>query len=100
MIAEVQDAPSSDAPTLGEAIFDEPATDELPPLLSELGGQLHELPEVTDLISRAIADDPPLTIKDGGIIRVGFDPALDELRRGATKGKDWIAQLQKEESKK
>ncbi len=100
LIAEVQDAPSSDALTLGEAIFDEPATDELPPLLSELGGQLHELPEVTDLISRAIADEPPLTIKDGGIIRVGFDPALDELRRGATEGKDWIAQLQKEESKK
>jgi len=100
LIAEVQDTPSSDAPTLGEAIFDEPATDELPPLLNELGGQLHELPEVTDLISRAIADEPPLTIKDGGIIRVGFDPALDELRRGATEGKDWIAQLQKEESKK
>ena len=98
LIAEVQDTPSSDAPTLGEAIFDEPATDELPPLLNELGGQLHELPEVTDLISRAIADEPPLTIKDGGIIRDGFDPALDELRRAATEGKDWIAQLQREES--
>ncbi|MEE2947439.1 MAG: DNA mismatch repair protein MutS, partial [Verrucomicrobiota bacterium] len=100
LIAEVQDAPSADAPTLSEAIFDEPETDGPPPLLSELGGQLHELPEVTELISRAIADEPPLTIKDGGIIRDGFDPALDELRQAATEGKDWIAQLQQEESEK
>ena len=88
------------APTLSEEIFDDAEPDGPPPLLSELGGQLHELPEVTGLISRAIADEPPLTIKDGGIIREGFDPALDELRRGATEGKDWIAQLQKEESEK
>ena len=100
MIAEVQRAIDPVAPTLSEEIFDDAEPDGPPPLLSELGGQLHELPEVTGLISRAIADEPPLTIKDGGIIREGFDPALDELRRGATEGKDWIAQLQKEESEK
>ena len=100
MIAEVQRAIDPVAPTLSEEVFDEAEPDAEPPLLSELGGQLHELPEVTGLISRAIADEPPLTIKDGGIIREGFDPALDELLRGATEGKAWIAQLQKEESQK
>ena len=64
-----------------------------------MGGQLHELPEVADLVSRAIADDPPMALKDG-IIREGFDPALDELRRGATEGKNWIAKLQQEEMEK
>ena len=100
LIAKAQDAPGSGEPTLSEAIFEDAESDGPTPLLSELGGQLHELPEVTDLISRAIADEPPMTIKDGGIIRDGFDPALDELRRAATEGKDWIAQLQKEESEK
>ncbi|MCP4026671.1 MAG: DNA mismatch repair protein MutS, partial [Sphingomonas sp.] len=100
LITEAQDAPGPGEPTLSEAIFEDAETDGPPPLLSELGGQLHELPEVTDLISRAIADEPPLTIKDGGIIRDSFDPALDELRRASTEGKDWIAQLQKEESEK
>ena len=55
---------------------------------------------MADLVSRAIADDPPMALKDGGIIREGFDPALDELRRGATEGKDWIAKLQQEEMEK
>ena len=100
LIADAQSGVDPIAPTLSEEIFDDAEPDGLPPLLSELGGELHELPEVTDLISRAIVDDPPMALKDGGIIRKGFDPALDELRSGATEGKDWIAQLQKEESEK
>ena len=100
LIADVQSGVDPIAPTLSEEIFDDAEPDGLPPLLSELGGELHELPEVTDLISRAIVDDPPMALKDGGIIRKGFDPALDELRSGATEGKNWIAQLQKGESEK
>ena len=100
LIANVQNGVDPIAPTLSEELFDDAEPDGLPPLLSELGGELHELPEVTDLISRAIVDDPPMALKDGGIIRKGFDPALDELRSGATEGKDWIAQLQKGESEK
>ena len=100
LIADAQSGVDPIAPTLSEEIFDDAEPDGLPPLLSELGGELHELPEVTDLISRAIVDDPPMALKDGGIIRKGFDPALDELRSGATEGKDWIAQLQKGESEK
>ena len=100
LIADVQNGVDPIAPTLSEELFDDAEPDGLPPLLSELGGELHDLPEVTDLISRAIVDDPPMALKDGGIIRKGFDPALDELRSGATEGKDWIAQLQKGESEK
>jgi DNA mismatch repair protein MutS len=50
-----------------------------------------------ELISRAIVDDPPLAVKEGGMIRDGFDAALDELRNATRGGKDWIAKLQQQE---
>ena len=96
MIIELQQTSNPIEPHLSEDVFEQD-TDEPPPLLSQLGGQLHELPEVADLVSRAIVDDPPMTLKDGGIIREGFDAVLDDLRLGATEGKDWIARLQQEE---
>jgi DNA mismatch repair protein MutS len=65
--------------------------------LTELSAQLTELPELVDLISRAIADEPPLALKEGGLIRDGFDAALDELRAATRGGKDWIAKLQQDE---
>ena len=66
-------------------------------LLNELESQLAEAPDLVDLISRAIGDDPPLALKEGGMIRDGFDPALDELRNAMRGGKDWIAKLQADE---
>ena len=89
--------------SLNEEVFeDNPATeekrtDELPALLAELETQLAELPAVVELISRGIVDEPPLAVKEGGLIRDGFDPALDELRRANREGKDWIAKLQQQE---
>ena len=68
-----------------------------PFLLLELAAQLAESPGLVDLISRAIVEDPPLALKDGGMIREGFDPALDELRHATRGGKDWIAKLQADE---
>jgi DNA mismatch repair protein MutS len=65
--------------------------------LTELSAQLTELPELVDLIFRAIADEPPLALKEGGLIRDGFDAALDELRDATRGGKDWIAKLQQDE---
>src|SRR4029453_2971146 len=50
-----------------------------------------------ELIGRAIVDEPPLALKEGGIIRDGFDTSLDELRQGMRDGKDWIAKLQQDE---
>ncbi len=67
------------------------------PLLSELEAQVVELPELVELISRAILDEPPLAVKEGGLIRDGFDTALDELRTAMRGGKDWIAKLQQDE---
>ena len=66
-------------------------------LLSELDSQISESPDLVELISRAIVDEPPLPIKEGGMIRDGFDAALDELRNAQRGGKDWIAKLQADE---
>jgi len=66
-------------------------------LLCELESQLTASPDLVELISRAIVDDPPLAVKEGGMIRDGFDTALDELRNATRGGKDWIAKLQADE---
>ncbi|MCF6158269.1 MAG: DNA mismatch repair protein MutS [wastewater metagenome] len=55
---------------------------------------LDTLDEVQALINTAIVPDPPPTIKDGGIIREGYDPALDELRYISKNGKMWIANFE------
>lgn len=67
------------------------------PLIDELTGELLEFPDLSELLSRAIADEPPLAVKEGGIIRDGFSPELDELRAAARGGKDWVAKLQQDE---
>ncbi len=100
MINEVQCIDNPIEPQLDENIFVDEESSDTPLLLSQLGSQLHELPEVTELISRSIAEDPPMVLKEGGIIRKGFNTELDELRTAATEGKDWIAKLQKEEMEK
>jgi DNA mismatch repair protein MutS len=76
------------------------AVERVPTLLEELTAQLTELPDLVELIARAIVDDPPLPIKEGGLIREGFDANLDELRRAGREGKDWIARLQRQEIEK
>src|SRR6201986_1094590 len=66
-------------------------------LLATLTAQISESPDLVDLILRAIVDEPPLPIKEGGMIRDHFDEALDELRNAQRGGKDWIAKLQADE---
>jgi len=73
------------------------AAEGVPGLLAELAGRVTELPDLVELIGRAILDEPPLAVKEGGMIRDGFDPALDELRTAMRGGKDWIAKLQQDE---
>src|SRR5579871_3176887 len=68
-----------------------------PDLLLSLDTQITELPDLVDLITRAIAEAPPLALKEGGLIQAGYDAALDELRRASTDGKAWIAALQQKE---
>ncbi len=66
-------------------------------LLTKLTAQITELPDLADLIARAIADAPPLALKEGGLIKPGYNTELDELRRAGTDGKAWIAALQQKE---
>ncbi len=61
---------------------------------------LHDFSDLTTLLSSALADEPPSNLRDGGIIRDGWSPELDELRDAARGGKDWIARLQEDERKR
>lgn len=65
--------------------------------LQQIFEYLNELNDVADRIQKAIIDNPPLSITDGGIIRRGYDEELDKLRDIAYSGKDWIARLQAQE---
>ncbi len=59
--------------------------------------ELRELPELLELLARAVTDDPPFTLKDGGIFKDGYAEDLDELRRASREGKNWINELQERE---
>jgi DNA mismatch repair protein MutS len=65
--------------------------------LAELEAALELCPEVRSAIEAALVDDPPLPLKEGGLIRDGYHPHLDELREIAKGGKSWIAKFQAEE---
>lgn len=67
------------------------------PYLQELRGQLDLLPDLLDLLSQAIVDDPPFVLRDGGLIRDGFDEDLDELKAISKDGKGWIVALEQQE---
>jgi DNA mismatch repair protein MutS len=86
---------------LGKTIPDSSLLEEEIPkefsLVTKLNSEISESPDLVELISRAIADEPPLLIKEGGMIRDGFDTNLDELRTAQRGGKDWIAKLQADE---
>lgn len=72
----------------------------LPSLLKELNANLDEVKEVKELIKKAIVDDPPYIITEGGIIREGYNKELDKLKKASREGKSWIAGLQAEERKR
>lgn len=65
--------------------------------LKVLEGQLDGLEDLKDLISRAIVDEPPITVREGGIIREGFSEEADRLRQAKTEGKTWLAELEAQE---
>jgi len=68
--------------------------DSVVPRLVDLTGRLAPLPELVTLIERAIVDEPPLTVREGGLIRKGYNPDLDELRDAASEGRQWLASYQ------
>ena len=70
------------------------------PLIERLCGEITEMPELVDRIFSAIADEPPVSLTDGGIIRSGYHAELDELRSAAVDGKKWVAELQAREQER
>ena len=62
-----------------------------------IAGRLDLLEDIAELIEKAIADDPPLSVKEGGIIKEGYNEEVDRLRKAATEGKNWIADLEARE---
>jgi DNA mismatch repair protein MutS len=66
-------------------------------IAGELAPRLRDFQELTHLIARAIVDEPPSAVKEGGIFRDGWNAELDELRHASTDGKQWIADLQTRE---
>ena len=67
------------------------------PLLKTLYEGIDEMADILELIARAIVDEPPLTLREGGIIREGYDPELDGLIALARDGRQWIAALETKE---
>ena len=66
-------------------------------LSQKLQNDLREMPELADKLTRAVVNDPPLPLKEGGIFHDGYDADLDSLRQASREGKDWISQLQERE---
>ncbi len=80
----------------------------IPALLEDLASlniqhpipHLHSFPALVVLLDRSLADEPPANLKDGGMIRDGHSPELDELRSLSRDGKSWIAKLQEDERRR
>lgn len=66
-------------------------------LLNEINMQMDGLEDLFELIKNAICDEPPILIREGGMIKEGFDKEVDHLRKAKTDGKNWLAQLEEED---
>ncbi|MGG1679880.1 DNA mismatch repair protein MutS [Neobacillus sp. NRS-1170] len=68
--------------------------------VNKIAGLLDPCEEVTDLLEQAIVENPPLSLKEGNMIRDGYNGQLDQYRDASRNGKTWIAQLEREEREK
>lgn len=98
-------ANARDMITLKNSLYKLPAVKQIlanckSPLLKELYEKLDELQDIYEIIEKAIVEDPPMTIKDGGIIKLGYDEEIDKLKTAQTEGKTWLVQLEAEEKEK
>ena len=66
-------------------------------LLKEIYEELDPLTDIFELINTSIAEEPPLNVKEGGIIREGYNEEVDRLRKAKTEGKDWLMDLETKE---
>jgi DNA mismatch repair protein MutS len=70
---------------------------EIESLTQRLQNQIHEMPALAEKLAKALVDDPPFALKEGGIFRDGYDADLDALRQASREGKNWISHLQERE---
>ena len=69
-------------------------------MLKKLYERLDELKDIHDLIEKAIVEEPPISVKEGGIIKEGFNPEIDEYKKASTDGKNWIVALEAKEKER
>ena len=70
------------------------------PLLKELESEMDPLEDLYALIDKAIVDDPPILVREGGMIKEGYNEEADRLRHAKTEGKTWLAELEAREKEK
>ncbi len=70
------------------------------PLIIALNNNLDDCHDLAKLINDAIVDEPPITIKDGGIIKEGYNSLVDEYKKASTEGKTWLLELEQREKEK
>ena len=66
-------------------------------LLKEIYENIDTLNDIYEIIEKSIVDEPPIGVKDGGIIKIGYDPEIDKLKLATTEGKKWILELEAKE---
>lgn len=66
-------------------------------LLKEINAGMDSLTDLAELVEQSILEEPPVSVKDGGMIKDGFHEEVDRLRKAKTEGKDWLAQLEAKE---
>ena len=69
-------------------------------LLVQLREEMDTLEDICQLIEDSIEEDPPISVREGGIIKTGFDENVDRLRSARTEGKSWLAKIEEEEREK
>ncbi len=69
-------------------------------LLKELHGELDTLRDIYTLINKTIVEEPPISVKEGNLIKKGYDEEIDKLKLATTEGKNWIIKLEVEEREK
>ena len=69
-------------------------------MLKQLYNELDELKDIYELINHSIVEEPPISVKEGGLIKVGYDEQVDEYKERATNGKKWIVELETTEKEK
>ena len=69
-------------------------------LLRQYGEEMDDMKELHDLIEAAIVDEPPLSVREGGMIKDGYHEEIDRLRHAKTDGKEWLAKLLEEEKER